>query len=48
MPAQTTLTDAKGERLIKDEDLWALVHYVRSVAAAPAKPAAPGKEEGGH
>jgi mono/diheme cytochrome c family protein len=35
MPAQSTLTDAQGKRLLPDEDLWALVHYVRSEASQP-------------
>jgi mono/diheme cytochrome c family protein len=34
MPSQTTLVDAAGERLLSDEDLWAIVHYVRSTSAS--------------
>jgi mono/diheme cytochrome c family protein len=47
MPSQTTLVDAAGERLVNDEDLWALVHYVRA-ASARAPVAQHEDEEGGH
>ena len=41
MPAQTTLVDADGNRLLSDDDLWAITHYVRSIGiedrVVPAK-----------
>jgi mono/diheme cytochrome c family protein len=32
MPAHSTIKDPQGNRKVTDEDLWALVHYVRSLA----------------
>lgn len=48
MPSQATLQKADGSRLLSDEDLWALVHYVRSVSVrAPAEHHAPEHAEHG-
>ncbi len=43
MPAQTTLTDPSGNRLLSDEDFWAIVHYVRFLGSHEN-----GAGEGGH
>jgi mono/diheme cytochrome c family protein len=58
MPAQTTLLKPDGSRILTDEDLWAIVHYVRSLATHvprgddPERAAVPGVERanegGGH
>jgi mono/diheme cytochrome c family protein len=32
MPAHSTIKDPQGNRKVTDEDLWAIVHYVRSLA----------------
>jgi mono/diheme cytochrome c family protein len=48
MPAQTTLTDAEGNRLLSDEDLWAIVHYVRAIGSSPAPAEHSQQQEGGH
>jgi len=51
MPAQTTLVDSEGNRLLSDEDLWAIVHYVRSLSTkqmAVNHDAGTSHEEAGH
>jgi len=32
MPAHSTIKDPQGNRKVTDEDLWAIVHYVRSLS----------------
>jgi mono/diheme cytochrome c family protein len=48
MPSQTTLVDPDGNRLLSDDDLWALVHYVRSIAAKPIPAGHDQREGAGH
>ncbi|MEM7310580.1 MAG: cytochrome c [Planctomycetota bacterium] len=47
MPAQTTLTDAEGNRLLSDDDLWAITHFVRSLSTHE-QVVATQDEEAGH
>ncbi len=36
MPSHASMKDSEGERLLSDQDLWDIVHYVRSVSVKEA------------
>jgi mono/diheme cytochrome c family protein len=38
MPSHASLKNSAGDRLLSDEDLWDIVHYVRSLSSHPADP----------
>lgn len=48
MPDQTTLVDADGNRLLSDDDLWDITHYVRSLSTREKPHYGEGHGDDGH
>ncbi len=48
MPSHSSLKGPDGERLLTDEDLWDIVHYVRSLAVRELEHAPERGDEGAH
>lgn len=46
MPSHSSLKGPDGERLLSDEDLWDIVHYVRSLATHDVGPTARAEQSG--
>jgi mono/diheme cytochrome c family protein len=48
MPSHAAMKDANGERILSDEDLWDLVHYIRSLSAEEMHASSPSDHDPDH